>query len=225
MTSKDIKEIVQVWKEQPIERFRENVECHERSIVRHNEEIQKLLSDMQQLDTNNKNYIDKMQRRNGDLKTAISFLKDDKALVEVAKPELEKVENELKVLEESKKPQFEVLRNFVEKWKVEAINYYIELLKNGYEGKDTYIIDLLEKGEKYIINLYTLEAKSRLVNMIMLIKEKTGEVISCNLYNQTNNQKFGFEGTIKGEKKTVKVEAILAGGWNIQKLHVRLLIN
>jgi chromosome segregation ATPase len=225
MTSKDIKEIVEVWKAQPIERFRDNVESYTRAIKRHENEIQEILLKMQQLDVNHKYYIDKMKNMNSDIKTALGFLKEDKALVEASQPELEKAENEIKILEESKKPQFEVLKNFVEQWKTEAINYYLELLKNGYDGKDDYIIDLLQRGEKYIINLYTIEAKARLVNMITLIKEKTGEVISCNLYGSGNNQKFGFEGTVTGEKKTVRVEAILAGGWNIQKLHVRLLIN
>jgi hypothetical protein len=65
------------------------------------------------------------------------------------------------------------------------------------------------------------EAKARVLNLQSQIEKKAGKIITCNLFL---NIKGEVDGTVQGEKATVNVNTILAGGYNIQRLHFRVLI-
>lgn len=54
------------------------------------------------------------------------------------------------------------------------------------------------------------------------LKTEFGEIISTNLYLGADGN---VNGIIQGSKRTARIETIFAGGYNIQCLHTRLLIN
>lgn len=66
------------------------------------------------------------------------------------------------------------------------------------------------------------EVISRRKKLIHQVEKKAGKIVDVsNLYWGLD---AGINGTIIGELKTVKVETIYAGGYNIQCLHYRVLI-
>ena len=65
-----------------------------------------------------------------------------------------------------------------------------------------------------------------ILNMIARTEEKVGVITDCTgLYIDIDNKGYSIiNGTIIGEKGKVSIESILAGGYNIQRLHVRVLV-
>ena len=123
---------------------------------------------------------------------------------------------------ETQEPKYEVIKAFVEKWRETTTAWYLDKKENGFEGDDKHILALLNESPEMIERIIEREALARLVKLIHQIKDKTGEVIECHL--TTSPSLEGFDGKIKGEKRTVYINTIYAGGWNIQKLHFRVLI-
>jgi len=70
------------------------------------------------------------------------------------------------------------------------------------------------------------DVKHLILDFIKRTEGITGTITSfSNLYLAQNNQGFSiFNGYIEGEKGKAKVESILAGGYNIQRLHIRVLV-
>lgn len=86
---------------------------------------------------------------------------------------------------------------------------------------DLYII---ERGytDKELEKIIDKEVESRKKNLIARVEKKAGKIIDANgLYIGANGEINGY---IKGDKTTVYVETIFAGGYNIQCLHYRVLI-
>ena len=73
-------------------------------------------------------------------------------------------------------------------------------------------------SEKDIIYTHDIMLKE----LIFMLKDKIGNVLEIISLNYNPNK--GMDGTIKGEKGSVNIDTILAGGYNIQKLHYRTLI-
>lgn len=64
--------------------------------------------------------------------------------------------------------------------------------------------------------------ESTLKELIWMLKDNVGNIKEVNELEFNNNR--GFDGVIKGENGNVKINTIIAGGYNIQKLHYRTLI-
>ncbi|MEH6945147.1 hypothetical protein [Bacillus sp. JJ722] len=75
-----------------------------------------------------------------------------------------------------------------------------------------------------LITTYYLTNEMRVKKEKMLIKitKKVGEILSCNLKLNRNDS---FDGTVTGTKGTVNIRTIVAGGYNIQRVHYRTIIN
>lgn len=69
-------------------------------------------------------------------------------------------------------------------------------------------------------------AKDIILDLIDRVSSKTGKITSYeNLNLASNNAGFlVLNGYVIGEKGTAKVESIMAGGYNIQRLHIRVLV-
>lgn len=145
----------------------------------------------------------------------------------------------------------EAIVNFIEQWKVEAKRFYtaaheeylnIEKQVSSPDGRITgaqnkeydrlrrAFIEKYGKGTTEIVaySFYRIDeilekdAKSRIAKLIAKVEKKAGKIVDArDLY-------FGSDGTLNGivvgEKETVRVETILAGGYNIQCLHYRVLV-
>lgn len=64
-------------------------------------------------------------------------------------------------------------------------------------------------------------ADAAILNLMNRVYEKAGEIVKC--INWSIN-KGRLNGVIQGTKASVSVESVFAGGYNIQRLHVRTLV-
>ena len=70
-------------------------------------------------------------------------------------------------------------------------------------------------------------AGNLIMNLWNRVKDICKEVTDCNLHLSSANEWEGIciNGLVKGTEGTAKVESIYAGGYNIQKLHIRTLVH
>ena len=70
-------------------------------------------------------------------------------------------------------------------------------------------------------------AKAVILDLVNRVAEKTGEITSyAGLHLDRNNQGYAcLNGLVVGKNGKAKVESILAGGYNIQRLHIRVLVH
>lgn len=73
----------------------------------------------------------------------------------------------------------------------------------------------------FLDKLLDKEVKSKKVQFIARIEKKSGEIKDVNLTIGTDGS---INGTVIGEEATVNVYSIIAGGYNIQKAHYRVLV-
>lgn len=131
--------------------------------------------------------------------------KAEKELAEVLEAEAKK-----EALNEAKIPEIEA---YLDYWLAKAIEYYkaSNLLVEVYAGNPETVTekDLISERNR----------KSDAITRKLLAK--VGKVV------KTSGLEIGLDGNIngfiKGEKGSVEIRSILAGGWNIQILHSRLL--
>jgi hypothetical protein len=65
------------------------------------------------------------------------------------------------------------------------------------------------------------EAKMKALKLQYQVEKKAGKVLKVDLYINSIGE---LNGTVQGEKATVNLTTILAGGYNIQRLHVRTIV-
>jgi hypothetical protein len=78
-----------------------------------------------------------------------------------------------------------------------------------------------KRGTQFLDNLLDKEVKLKKVQFIARIEKKAGNIKDVNL---TIGIDTSINGTVKGDKATVSVYSIMAGGYNIQKAHYRVLV-
>lgn len=113
----------------------------------------------------------------------------------------------------------------VEKWKEERKNmkpmeqYYH---RKEHEGKlDSYKIRLITMSEEEIKKDVERDVEYDVVELMKRVTAKVGKVVNAENLHYKHGKLNGY---IEGEKVKVYVETILAGGYNIQCLHIRTLI-
>ena len=86
--------------------------------------------------------------------------------------------------------------------------------------------DLMHKSDIEIHTANESDARFLVLDLYNRVKNITGEVTDwSNIYATSGTQGISvLNGFVKGEEGTAKVESILAGGYNIQKLHIRVLV-
>lgn len=176
----------------------------------------------------------------------IEYLQDDikrgKKEIEAKKETLNKYELQLKGEIEKESlfikeipQQFKELQNeLVKTWnewdqerkynlkrKYEELGYK-EFMKNytyrDYEFMSISNEKINEQNEK--------EAKLLIIDLYNRVKDITGEVTSWKEIRVTQGNGFSavLNGYVEGKEGKARVESILAGGYNIQRLHVRVLV-
>lgn len=122
------------------------------------------------------------------------------------------------------------LNEFISKWEDLAFNYYMDLrveLKkldtstfiNKYSKSDYFIV--CNESQQGIKDLITKDAKKRKADFMKRISKKVGNIQEVNLHMADNLE---INGTAKGDKGEARVTSIIAGGYNIQKAHYRVLV-
>lgn len=91
-----------------------------------------------------------------------------------------------------------------------------------YKMSDTRLKD---KTKKQIEEDNQKSADTLIYNMITRVKEKVGKITDYSgLYIDSAIEGICINGVIVGKLGKVRIESITAGGYNIQKLHVRVLV-
>lgn len=146
--------------------------------------------------------------------------------------EIEKEEILLKDIPEI----FNTLRtDLVAKWDVWDVNRrektkkaYRELGYNEFMKKYNYAdYEFMYKTNEQIHDANVRDAKELILDLYYRVKDITGEVTDWRGVHATQGT-HGFavlNGTVIGKEGRAKVESILAGGYNIQRLHVRVLVH
>ena len=100
------------------------------------------------------------------------------------------------------------------------INYeYLKLWQKRHTKID---LDIISRSQKDIEKILDRELETKRKNLITRIEQKAGNIINASaLYIAGNGEINGF---IEGTIKTVQVETITAGGYNVQCFHYRVLV-
>lgn len=95
-----------------------------------------------------------------------------------------------------------------------------EKYRQKYTGMISFADDLRYASEEKIRNTSKKRANQFITNLYRKIKEKVGNIKYCALYFNGRD----INGRIYGENCDLHLTTILAGGYNIQRLHNRYLI-
>ena len=121
--------------------------------------------------------------------------------------------------------EYEVHRKEVDRLIESDRRSFLDCIQLFYSHmKDTYGVDWqrwLSISDEEIREDNRKAVRELVVSTAVRIREKAGTVTD---YSGLHCGCSCFEGFIKGDKGTVEVRSVLAGGWNIQKLHVRVLV-
>lgn len=99
-----------------------------------------------------------------------------------------------------------------------------ECFKRGYTGAD---YEFRHITDEKIHDNNTRDAKALVLDLYYRVKDITGEVTDWSGIHTTQGT-GGFtvlNGAVIGKEGRARVESILAGGYNIQRLHVRVLVH
>lgn len=101
---------------------------------------------------------------------------------------------------------------------------YREFYRKGYTRAD---YDLIYKTDAQIHEANVRDAKILILDLYYRVKDITGEVTDwTGIIPTTGTHGFTvLNGIVIGKEGRAKVESIFAGGYNIQRLHVRVLVH
>lgn len=110
-------------------------------------------------------------------------------------------------------------RNFLRK-QYKEIGWTEFKEKYGYKEYDYYLTRSDKDFEEMATKNAYADAKYWVLNLIYRTEKKVGQITNWNLYFATDS----LNGWVEGTKGTAMIETIVAGGWNIQCLHTRVLV-
>ena len=94
-----------------------------------------------------------------------------------------------------------------------------------YELSESCFDYYLYHGKEYWHRSNMKDAKMMVIDLMNRVKAKCGNIQSFdNLYLQSANRGVCLNGFVTGDKGKAVVESIMAGGYNIQRLHIRVLV-
>lgn len=90
----------------------------------------------------------------------------------------------------------------------------------GWNAHDYYLTRSDEDFEKMVIKDANAEAKEWVLDLIYRVEKKVGEITRWYVYFSQRC----LNGYVEGTKGSVKIDTIIAGGYNIQCRHTRVLV-
>lgn len=124
------------------------------------------------------------------------------------------------------------IKEFLEEWKESARSYYEEMAQLMIDtDRETFNEEYSRAQRETFRIAYNKQLFEEFLNKQVAIKEekliktiekKAGKIIDAS--HLTIGKDGSINGEIIGEKETVQVETIYAGGYNIRRLHYRTLV-
>lgn len=220
-----------------IEKAKETINKKENTIIKKTKMIEKKQKQIEKAKEDNEKYW-----LEADIRSLEDDIKRGKKEIEAKKETLTKYELQLKGELEKESlyvkempSQFKQLQEaLVEHWnewnknrKATLIEKYKELGYKEFIKEYSYNdYDFMKVDEKKLEATNEKEAKALIIDLYNRVKEITGEVESWEDVHATQGAQgmVVLNGTVKGKEGVAQVESILAGGYNIQRLHIRVLV-
>lgn len=220
-----------------IEKAKETINKKENTIIKKTKMIEKKQKQIEKAKDDNEKYW-----LEADIRSLEDDIKRGKKEIEAKKETLTKYELQLKGELEKESlyvkempSQFKQLQEaLVERWnewnknrKATLIEKYKELGYKEFIKEYSYNdYDFMKVDEKKLEATNEKEAKALIIDLYNRVKEITGEVESWEDVHATQGAQgmVVLNGTVKGKEGVAQVESILAGGYNIQRLHIRVLV-
>ena len=220
-----------------IEKAKETINKKENTIIKKTKMIEKKQKQIEKAKEDNEKYW-----LEADIRSLEDDIKRGKKEIEAKKETLTKYELQLKGELEKESlyvkempSQFKQLQEaLVERWnewnknrKATLIEKYKELGYKEFIKEYSYNdYDFMRIDDKKLEATNEKEAKALIIDLYNRVKEITGEVESWEDVHATQGAQgmVVLNGTVKGKEGVAQVESILAGGYNIQRLHIRVLV-
>lgn len=220
-----------------IEKAKETINKKENTIIKKTKMIEKKQNQIEKAKEDNEKYW-----LEADIRSLEDDIKRGKKEIEAKKETLTKYELQLKGELEKESlyvkempSQFKQLQEaLVERWnewnknrKATLIEKYKELGYKEFIKEYSYNdYDFMRIDDKKLEATNEKEAKALIIDLYNRVKEITGEVESWEDVHATQGAQgmVVLNGTVKGKEGVAQVESILAGGYNIQRLHIRVLV-
>ncbi len=220
-----------------IEKAKEMINKKENTIIKKTKMIEKKQKQIEKAKDDNEKYW-----LEADIRSLEDDIKRGKKEIEAKKETLTKYELQLKGELEKESlyvkempSQFKQLQEaLVERWnewnknrKATLIEKYKELGYKEFIKEYSYNdYDFMRIDDKKLEATNEKEAKALIIDLYNRVKEITGEVESWEDVHATQGAQgmVVLNGTVKGKEGVAQVESILAGGYNIQRLHIRVLV-
>lgn len=220
-----------------IEKAKEIINKKENTIIKKTKMIEKKQKQIEKAKEDNEKYW-----LEADIRSLEDDIKRGKKEIEAKKETLTKYELQLKGELEKESlyvkempSQFKQLQEaLVERWnewnknrKATLIEKYKELGYKSFIKEYSYNdYDFMKIDDKKLEATNEKEAKALIIDLYNRVKEITGEVESWEDVHATQGAQgmVVLNGTVKGKEGVAQVESILAGGYNIQRLHIRVLV-
>lgn len=151
------------------------------------------------------------------LKSVFDQKKSNLRKVKELESRIEKLQKQIETVEYVKfeyKSLPQVIKDFLENWKTKAVKFHIE---HRSENKD-----FENLTDEQIEKIVEEEKIFKGVDISRRVFRKCGKITDASYLTFGNNG--GINGRIIGEKGAADVTTIMAGGYNIQCLHFRVLV-
>ncbi len=237
-----------------IEKATQKIEKKQNTILKKNAQIEKKYSALKKLGVEDPENRDREEFRNAEnwhdiywIYCDISSLKDDIIRggkeIEATKKTLEKyeaqlageIEKESIFLKEVPEVFKELIDELVETWdawdkarKGRIRKAYDELGYSKFVKSYTYAdYEFMSTPDEKIHSDNERDAKALILDLYYRVKDITGEVTDWSGIHRTVGTDFGavLNGVVVGKEGRAKIESIRAGGYNIQRLHIRVLVH
>ena len=220
-----------------IEKAKEMINKKENTIIKKTKMIEKKQNQIEKAKDDNEKYW-----LEADIRSLEDDIKRGRKEIEAKKETLTKYELQLKGELEKESlyvkempSQFKQLQEaLVERWNEWSKNRKATLLEKYKElGYKSFIkeysyndYDFMKIDDKKLEATNEKEAKALIIDLYNRVKEITGEVESWEDVHATQGAQgmVVLNGTVRGKEGVAQVESILAGGYNIQRLHIRVLV-
>lgn len=207
------KEVKEMWQDKTAGELKANINYRENGLDMGQELIKQYSLELANLDIDSKNYLYILKELSAKIKDYAkeveTSIKDIKLLKDfyIIKKEEEDKNNDFEKYCNKNKFNIEILENKISDLNKEAYNW-----KWVIKDKEIEI-------DKKDIDIMFQDMKNELLN---LIKDNAGNIKEVDKLDWNNHK--GFDCEIKGDKAEIVVNTIIAGGYNIQKLHYRTLV-
>lgn len=103
-------------------------------------------------------------------------------------------------------------------YKEKGTKYYAEQVRKGMVTKSALQLIKMPTAEAH--KAFKKDLEARYVKMVATVTKKVGDVVKIEVKRNWND---GFDGWVTGTNGKCQLTTILAGGYNIQRLHYRTL--